>query len=241
MRNGAQLLLKSIPDVSRDECQFESRREDRDPGTPAAARDTAPVKTVLGTRRQERRDGAGRGGRRLMRGVSLLCIVACAVGWFVLFRPQILGGPAEFIAIDGVSMTPTMHNGDLAILEKRSSYHVGEVVAYRIPAGEFGAGHDVIHRIVGGNGKTGFVTKGDHNAYSDYYWHPTAKDVIGKVWFTIPRGAYLLSQLRRPAVLAAIVAASVFLLVSWPVQRRARRHLKQDRKPRHLRPAHSLD
>jgi signal peptidase len=123
------------------------------------------------------------------------------------------------VGVDGVSMTPTMRNGDLAIVEKKSSYHVGDVVAYRIPAGETGAGAKIIHRIVGGNGKTGFVTRGDHNSYTDYYWHPRTKDVLGKVWFHVPVVAGLLGKLHQPGVLAAVVALVTFGVIAWPSKR----------------------
>jgi signal peptidase I len=112
-----------------------------------------------------------------------------------------------------------MHNGDMAIVERQSAYHVGDIIAYRIPAGETGAGQDVIHRIVGGNGVTGFVTKGDHNSYTDHFWHPTTSDVVGKVWFHIPGVARILGHLRSPGVLAATVGIVTFVIMAWPRKR----------------------
>lgn len=150
---------------------------------------------------------------------SAVLTVACVVLWFFWFRPQALGGPAGYIGVDGTSMTPTMHAGDLAVVQKQSSYHVGEVIAYTVPAGEPGAGLNVIHRIVGGNGVTGFVTEGDHNAYTDHYWHPTTADVIGAVWFHVPKGAVVLSKLHDPLFLALLVAALAFVVIAWPTKK----------------------
>jgi len=158
-----------------------------------------------------------------LRAASLALLAAFLVTWFLYFRPQFLGGPASFVGVNGISMTPTLHLGDLAIVEKHASYHVGEIIVYRIPKGDPGAGDEVIHRIVGGNGRTGFVTKGDHNSYTDHFWHPKTKDVIGAVWFHIPRGALILSKLHDPVVLAVVVAVLTLAVLVWPMRRRTRR------------------
>src|SRR5579884_1718426 len=91
--------------------------------------------------------------------VAQLALVA-ALLWFCL--PQSLGGRADWVLVSGTSMLPHLHTGDLVLVERRSSYHVGEVVAYRVPQGQVGAGHVVIHRIIGGNGRTGWTMKGDN-------------------------------------------------------------------------------
>lgn len=157
--------------------------------------------------------------RKLRRVMQVATWAGMAVGltvWMVAFRPQSLGGSAAFIGVNGISMTPTMHYGDLAIVEKKSLYHVGDIIAYRIPAGEPGAGRDIVHRIVGGNGTAGFVTKGDNNSYTDYFWHPKTADVIGRVWFQIPAGMRWMAGLRSPVPLAALVGIATFILVVWP-------------------------
>lgn len=150
---------------------------------------------------------------------SWVLTFALLTGWFVVLRPQALGGPASYVRVSGISMTPTMHSGDLALTEHRSAYHAGEVIVYRVPAGELGAGLNVIHRIVGGNGTTGWTTKGDHNGYPDR-WHPKNSDVVGEVSVRVPGVYGWLSQLRHPAVLAALVGLFTFVLMAWPTKRK---------------------
>lgn len=153
------------------------------------------------------------------RFVGAVVTVALVVTWVLLFRPPVLGGTASFVGVNGISMTGTFSNGSLAVVEKESSYHIGDIIAYKIPAGEPGTGQNVIHRIVGGNGTTGFITKGDHNSYTDHFWHPKTADVIGRVWFVIPGGATWLATFREPAVLGLVVGLVSFALIAWPSRR----------------------
>src|SRR4051794_27546285 len=108
--------------------------------------------------------------RQGLRTARWMLLVA-AVGLLAMFWPQSLGGHVSYVRVDGHSMDPTFHMGDLAIVRRQSSYRVGDAVAYRIPRGEFAAGAMVIHRLVGGNGTTGYVTKGDNKTLLDE-WHP---------------------------------------------------------------------
>src|SRR5215471_19442388 len=108
----------------------------------------------------------------LLAQLALLVVLL----WFCL--PQALGGRADWVLVSGTSMLPNLHTGDLVLVERRSGYHVGEVVAYRVPRGQVGAGYVVIHRIVGGNGRTGWRMKGDNRTAPDL-WNPTNRDVIG--------------------------------------------------------------
>ena len=68
---------------------------------------------------------------------------------------------------------------DLLILHAADRYGVGDVVGYRVPDGEFGEGHLVVHRIVAGDGGTGFVLEGDNNPAPDP-WLPKTVDVVGR-------------------------------------------------------------
>jgi signal peptidase I len=116
--------------------------------------------------------------------------------------PQSLGGRVAYIKVSGHSMEPTMHFGDLVVIRAQSHYHVGQIIAYRVPPREVGAGVTVIHRIVGGNPHTGYRTRGDNNPYNDP-WRPRSANIVGARWTLIPRAANLLSGLRGPLPLAA--------------------------------------
>jgi signal peptidase len=141
-----------------------------------------------------------------------LCGLAAVCLWFGL--PQALGGRADWVLVSGTSMLPRLHTGDLVLVERRSSYHVGEVVAYRIPKGEIGAGHDVIHRIIGGNGRTGWTMKGDNRTAPDL-WHPTNRDVLGARTLRIPDAWFVLRVFHMPVLLALFAAFGAFIWIGF--------------------------
>lgn len=160
--------------------------------------------------------------RRVAHGVLWLALAAVVAGWVVFLRPEVLGGSTTFVVVHGDSMRPRYTTGDLVVLRRDSAYHVHEVVAYRVPRGQLGAGAIIIHRIVGGDATAGFVVKGDNNPAPDP-WHPRASDIVGAEEWHVPSLGTVLARLRTPAVMAALAAGiAAAVVVSW--QPRRQRH-----------------
>jgi signal peptidase I len=196
----------------------------------AAAANTAAASAVLVHLQRSRRTARRREASRHIRQVLAWALVAAVVVvWCVGFRPQALGGRTEYVGVSGISMTPTMHNGDLAVVEKQASYRPGDIVVFHVPAGQPDARMTVIHRIVGGNGTTGFVTKGDHNLVVDP-WHPRSANVVGRVWFHVP------GALRWVMVVAVGVVAILLAMSLWPRRRATQRSVAIPQGPTPDRP-----
>ena len=158
-----------------------------------------------------------RAHRRItLRGVvnfaGLLLVLASIVLWALVLRPQSLGGPAGYVLVSGRSMLPRYHTGDLVLVERRASYHVGQVIAYRVPKGDPMAGAQVIHRIVGGDAQHGFLVQGDNRTAPDV-WRPKPSDVVGAKVLRIPDAIVVLQYLRSPLTLGLLAAALVFIRV----------------------------
>jgi signal peptidase len=134
------------------------------------------------------------------------------VGWFLLLGPQLVGGPAAYLVVSGISMQPTLHTGDVVIARRARRYRTGDVVAYRVPGDEVAAGTLIIHRIVGGSARTGFVTQGDNRAGPDP-WRPRPREIVGKTWIELPRLGLVLALIRMRLVVAALAAFAAFLYV----------------------------
>jgi len=148
---------------------------------------------------------------------SLLALLAVGVfvAWFVVLRPPaFLGGPTTYVRVSGVSMEPSLREGDLAVVRKQGSYSPGDVVAFRVPKGEPGDRAIVIHRIVGGSAEEGFTTQGDNSETVDR-WRPTGEDIVGKKWFSVPGAGRFLAMLQSPMRLAGLASGfAVFLVLS---------------------------
>src|SRR6266849_4414652 len=107
-------------------------------------------------------------------------------------------------------MLPRYHTGDLVLVERQSSYHVGELIAYRVPKGDPMAGAQVIHRIIGGDAKHGFVVQGDNRTAPDV-WRPKQGDIVGAKALRIPNAVLVLRFLRSPLLLGLLAASFVFV------------------------------
>jgi signal peptidase I len=150
--------------------------------------------------------------RGLFRAFSLILIGGVVLIWAFTLRPQTLGGPAMFVVVRGTSMLPTYQHGDLVVVESATRYDIGEVVAYRVPAGQIGEGKVVIHRIVGGDGVRGFTLKGDHNTAPDP-WIPRQADMVGVATLRIPNAGRLIALVQQPVILAGLAAALVVTVI----------------------------
>jgi signal peptidase len=148
-----------------------------------------------------------------LAGVALAVLVC--LFWAHYLRPQAFGGRAAYVLVSGKSMLPRYHTGDLVLVEKHSSYHVGELIAYRVPKGDPMAGAQVIHRIIGGDAKHGFVVQGDNRTAPDV-WRPKSGDIVGAKALRIPNAVVILQFLRSPILLGLLAACFVFVRVLVP-------------------------
>lgn len=122
-------------------------------------------------------------------GAALVAVLA--------FTAAVLLHLLTVVVTHGVSMQPSHHTGDLAIVRRTGTYAVGDVVAYRSEL----LHTVVLHRIVDRAGDR-YVFKGDHNTWLDPE-RPTRKAFLGKEFLHIPRGGIWLHRLTAPPLLAA--------------------------------------
>jgi signal peptidase len=165
------------------------------------------------------RRGRSSGWRSAARWLVNLAVAAVVAGALTLIWPQSLGGRIAYVKVDGHSMDPTLHMGDLAVVHRHAHYGNGDVVAYRVPRDEFGAGAFVIHRIIGGDGRTGFTTQGDNRTAPDI-WHPRDADILGVVTLRVPGIGDAIATLASPIPLGGLCAGLTTTVMLLPASRR---------------------
>lgn len=151
--------------------------------------------------------------RRTARRAATVALLAGAVACALLVWPGFLHGGTAYVIVSGESMEPALSAGDLVVTVRHRSYDTGDVVAYRIPRGEPGAGVLVIHRIVGGSAHSGYITQGDNRDGRDP-WRPRPRDVVGAEGLSVPQVGLALAYLRTPLGLAALagIVTALFIL-----------------------------
>ncbi|MGO4247927.1 signal peptidase I [Paenarthrobacter sp. RAF54_2] len=142
---------------------------------------------------------ANRAVRRVMgfvlSGLAALLLTVSAV--------VLMSGQVSVVITHGNSMNPVYYQGDLVIVQRASSYGIGEIAAYKLPAK-----NDVaLHRIIAGDA-SGFVFKGDNNESIDPLT-PGARELTGRAVLHIPQGGAWLELLTSPPVLGVVAFALI--------------------------------
>jgi signal peptidase len=130
------------------------------------------------------------------------------------------------VIVQGTSMEPTFHDGDLVLARAESSYHRGDIIVFRV-AGRFHDPAMVIHRIVGGSPTKGFVTRGDNRDRTDP-WRPKPANVVGQTSLSLPFAGRVAEIVRQPWFLALLGVMAV--VIDGSRRRRHRRAVLRRRR-----------
>jgi len=161
-----------------------------------------------------------RTSKKLISGALLAVLLGSL--WFYL-APTAIGGSTSWVVTDGISMEPHFHAGDLVIVRSRSSYRVGEIVAYRNRQ----LHTIVLHRIVGRDGSR-YIFKGDNNNFLDFE-HPAQSQLIGALWLHLAGVGSRLESLHSPLLVGGLFALATLLFAGAAFTGRRRRRRRQRR------------
>jgi signal peptidase I len=150
----------------------------------------APIRTARGQR------------SRIRTVLDWAVFLLCLMGLWVAAAPTTLGGPASYVIVDGRSMEPTYGDGDLVIAYASDAYEIGDNIVYDAP---IGTPFQVIHRITART-DGGYVTQGDNRDEPDG-WIAPDDAIYGAARFHIPKGGTVVTFLRQPPVVFALVAS----------------------------------
>ena len=151
---------------------------------------------------------------------NMLLAISLVLLW-VAFAPARLGGQVAYVIVNGISMEPGYHLGDLTIMRKANSYKIGDIVTYR----DADMQAYVIHRIIRVE-QDHYVLQGDNNSWIDAY-RPTNEEIIGKLWIYIPKLGKIFKWLRSPLNMALTMGLlGGLLMASMTIKPSARRKSK---------------
>lgn len=136
-----------------------------------------------------------------------------ALGLLLVVALFPLEGNIQIKIVKSGSMEPTIHTGSIVVVKPAAQYQKGEIVTFgpdtkkEIP---------ITHRIVEVRGEGAgmrFLTKGDANENTDMK-EIASREVIGKVFFSIPYLGYVIDFARKPLgfFLLIIVPACVVII-----------------------------
>ena len=156
--------------------------------------------------------------RTILASVSTatVAVVICLGAWLLL-APAELGGATRYAVVEGASMEPGLHRGDLVLVRGGHEPGVGDVVLYRDPA----LGVRVLHRVIRiESGR--LVIQGDANDFVDDA-RPRPSEVIGSLWFSVPRVGSALLWLQEPLHAALLAFALTLVALGGGAARTAAR------------------
>ncbi len=143
---------------------------------------------------------------------AVLSVFLSLMGWLV-FAPAQLGGSVTYVIVNGNSMEPGFHLGDLVLVRPETIYRVGDAVTYRNEE----LGTFVFHRILGKE-LDRFILKGDNNAWIDSY-RPRQDEIVGKLWVSVPKFGKAIEWVRVPLHMALTIGLLVGILMSGMIMK----------------------
>lgn len=151
----------------------------------------------------------------LLATVLGLALVAAAA---VRFAPATIGGGTSYVVVADSSMEPALFPGDLALVQRRDSYELGDIVAVR-------AGNGLVPRRVISVGEGALRLKADAGEVAGRAAISSGA-VVGALVATIPAAGHALRWLRTPRRLAVLglslgLCSLALLVVVWPRRGRA--------------------
>jgi signal peptidase I len=165
----------------------------------------------IGARRHRFRNRAR--DRAALRGTlvtaAVVGVLAVSFGYGL---PSVLGSPTPLLAIATGSMVPTLHRGDLVVVEHvaPSAITVGTIIAFSVSC----LPSPTVHRVVAIVSKAPswvYQTKGDANTAKDPCTVPYS-DVHGAVIAHVPYVGYLILD---PLFAGAVVVLAVLVPFVW--------------------------
>ena len=110
------------------------------------------------------------------------------------------------------SMEPAIHTGSVVVVKPTSTYKVGDVVSFGLNTKtDIPTTHRIAEMRVQ-DGQFVYKTKGDANNSEDGK-EVLEKDIIGKVYFSIPYLGYIIDFVKKPLGLMIVIVIPAVIII----------------------------
>src|SRR3954451_18062110 len=99
-------------------------------------------------------------------GSAVLIAVLATAAWFLW--PARFGGGTSMVVVQGHSMEPTLHTGDLLVVREQDHYRPGDIIVFKVVSPVAGP-RLVIHRLLATDPDGRITTRGDNRASPDNF------------------------------------------------------------------------
>jgi signal peptidase len=138
-------------------------------------------------------------------------------------------GNIKLLSVLSGSMEPAIHTGSVVIIKPAFSYKVGDVITFgQNTKTEVPTTHRIAEmKVVEGNAV--YKTKGDANNAEDTK-EVLVKDVIGKVYFSIPYLGFIIDFVKKPIGLMIVIVVPAVVVIYDEIQKIVREIVEMRKK-----------
>ena len=149
------------------------------------------------------------------------------VALLLIFSIFPIAGNYKVMTVLSGSMEPTIKMGAVVIVKPAQDYKIGDVITFnpynqtRVPT---------THRIYDikvVEGEARYITKGDANEEPDDR-EIVKRDILGKVWFSVPYLGYAVDFAKKPLGFALIIVVPAVLIISDEIKKIYKEIKKRD-------------
>lgn len=121
--------------------------------------------------------------QKLSRFIDIILYIIVAIALTAAITSVLWDKPIMFSSVRSNSMYPLIQRSDMILirsLSEKDRVNIGDIVVFKVEEGSLSSKGWIVHRIIGGDDETGYITKGDANDYTDQAFGST--DPIKREW-----------------------------------------------------------
>ncbi|HHY81610.1 MAG TPA: signal peptidase I [Clostridiales bacterium] len=108
--------------------------------------------------------------RKLSKTVDIILYLLAVITLLTALSSAIWKKPVLFVSVRSNSMYPLFQRSDVLLIKnltKNEKVNIGDIIVFKSEDNSLASQGWIVHRIIEGNDKTGYITKGDANEYTD--------------------------------------------------------------------------